>query len=70
MTTRLAARLDGQAIFSRMHTPTVRFHATILSSGKTAAGIQVSTEVVEALGPSRKPPVGVTINGYTYRSSV
>ena len=48
----------------------MRFRATILSSGKTAAGIQVPTEVVEALGPSRKPPVRVTINGHTYRSSV
>jgi hypothetical protein len=48
----------------------MRFRATILSSGKTAAGIQVPTEVVEALGPSRKPPVRVTINGHTFRSSV
>lgn len=48
----------------------MRFRATILSSGKTAAGIQVPNEIVEALGSSRKPPVRVTINGFTYRSSV
>ena len=48
----------------------MRFRTTILSSGKTAAGIQVPDEVVEALGPSRKPPVKVTINGFTYRSSI
>ncbi len=48
----------------------MRFRATILSSGKTAAGIQVPTEIVEALGSSRKPAVKVTINGFTYRSSI
>jgi hypothetical protein len=48
----------------------MRFRTTILSAGKTAAGIEVPPEVVEALGSGRKPPVRVTINGYTYRSSV
>jgi Bacteriocin-protection, YdeI or OmpD-Associated/Domain of unknown function (DUF1905) len=48
----------------------MRFRTTILSAGKTAAGIEVPPEAVEALGSGRKPPVKVTINGYTYRSSV
>jgi hypothetical protein len=48
----------------------MRFRTTILSAGKTAAGIEVPPQVVEALGSGRKPPVKVTINGYTYRSSV
>jgi hypothetical protein len=48
----------------------VRFRTTILSAGKTAAGIVIPPEVVEALGSSRKPPVRVTIRGYTYRSTV
>ena len=48
----------------------MRFRTTILSAGKTAAGIEVPPEVVEALGSGRKPLVKVTINGYTYRSSV
>jgi hypothetical protein len=48
----------------------MRFHTVILASGKTAAGIQVPTEVVDALGTSRKPAVSVTINGYTYRSTI
>jgi hypothetical protein len=48
----------------------MRFRATILATGKTAAGIQVPDEVVAALGSSRKPAVRATINGYTYRSSV
>ncbi len=48
----------------------MRFRTTILGAGKTAAGIAVPAEVVAALGPSRKPPVRVTINGHTYRSTV
>src|SRR2546421_12898614 len=42
----------------------------ILTAGKTATGIEVPAEVVEALGASKRPPVRVTINGYTYRSTV
>ena len=48
----------------------MRFHTTILTSGKTAAGIQVPPEIVEALGAGKVPKVRVTIRGYTYRSSV
>jgi hypothetical protein len=48
----------------------VRFHTTILQAGKTAAGIQIPDEVVEALGSGRRPAVTVMINGYTYRSTV
>jgi hypothetical protein len=48
----------------------VRFHTTILQSGKTAAGIQVPEEIVTALGSGKRPKVAVTINGYTYRSSI
>ena len=48
----------------------MRFRTTILQSGKTATGIRVPDEVVEALGGGRRPAVSVTINGYTYRSSV
>jgi hypothetical protein len=48
----------------------MRFRTTILQSGKTTTGIQVPDEVVEALGSGRRPAVRVTINGYTYRSSV
>jgi hypothetical protein len=48
----------------------VRFRTTIQQGGKTATGIQVPAEVVEALGAGRRPAVTVTINGYTYRSTV
>jgi hypothetical protein len=48
----------------------MRFHTIIKQGDKTATGIEIPPEVVAALGPSRKPPVTVTINGYTYRSTV
>ena len=48
----------------------MKFRATIQLSGKTATGIPVPAEVVGSLGPSKRPAVQVTINGYTYRSTV
>jgi Bacteriocin-protection, YdeI or OmpD-Associated/Domain of unknown function (DUF1905) len=48
----------------------MRFRTTILQTGKTAAGIQIPAAVVEALGAGRRPPVTVTLNGFTYRSTV
>jgi hypothetical protein len=48
----------------------MRFRATILASGKTAAGIPVPDEVMEALNAGRKPAVTVTVGDHTYRSSV
>ena len=48
----------------------MRFHTTILQSGKTATGIRVPDDVIEALGAGRRPAVAVTINGFTYRSTI
>ena len=48
----------------------MKFKTTILQGGKTATGIQVPDSVVEQLGAGKRPPVNVTINGYTYRSTV
>ena len=48
----------------------MKFRATVELGGKTATGIEVPPEVVAALGSSRKPAVRVTINDYTYRSTV
>jgi hypothetical protein len=48
----------------------MRFRTTILQTGKTTAGIEVPPEVVEALGADKRPPVRVTLNGYTYRNTV
>ncbi len=46
------------------------FQTVVELSGKTATGIRVPPEIVEALGSGKKPAVRVTINGYTYRSTV
>ncbi len=38
--------------------------------GKTATGLQVPDDVVAALGAGKRPPVVVTVGGYTYRTTV
>ena len=48
----------------------MRFRTTIQQNGKTAMGFEVPSHVVEALGAGKRPPVTVTINGYTYRNTV
>jgi hypothetical protein len=48
----------------------MRFRAVIQLSGKTATGLQVPDEIVAGLGPGKRPAVRVTINGYTYPSTV
>ncbi|HKW23505.1 MAG TPA: DUF1905 domain-containing protein, partial [Ktedonobacterales bacterium] len=48
----------------------MKFRATVELGGKTATGIQVPAQVVEGLGSGKRPRVHVTINGYTYRSTV
>jgi hypothetical protein len=48
----------------------MRFRTTILQAGKTATGIRIPDQVVEALGKGKRPAVRVTINGFTYRSTV
>jgi len=48
----------------------MRLRTVINSAGKTAAGIVVPDEFVEALGGGQRPKVKVTVAGYTYRSSI
>ena len=48
----------------------MRFHTIIEQGDKTATGIRVPDEVVEALAAGKRPKVRVTIRGYTYRSSI
>jgi Domain of unknown function (DUF1905)/Bacteriocin-protection, YdeI or OmpD-Associated len=48
----------------------MRFRATIEAAGKTATGIPVPAEIVEALGSGKRPAVRVTIRDYSYRSTV
>lgn len=47
------------------------FTTTLLQAeGMNATGIQVPAETVAALGKGKRPPVKVTVNGFTYRSTV
>jgi Bacteriocin-protection, YdeI or OmpD-Associated/Domain of unknown function (DUF1905) len=48
----------------------MKFRAVIQLGGKTATGIEVPPEVITGLGQGKRPPVRVTIGGYTYRSTV
>lgn len=48
----------------------MRFRTTVELGGKTATGLPVPAEVVEALGQGKRPPVHVTVAGHHYRSTV
>jgi hypothetical protein len=48
----------------------VEFRTTIELGGKTATGFAVPDEVVDARGSGKRPAVTVTIEGYTYRTTV
>ena len=47
-----------------------RFQTRVEPHGKTATFFHVPPEVMKALGPQKRVPVRVTVNGYTYRSTV
>ena len=42
----------------------------IQAEGLNATGISVPPEVIAALGSGKRPKVTITLNGYTYRSTV
>lgn len=47
------------------------FTTTVVQAeGKNATGLRVPAEAVAALGSHKRPKVTVTLNGYTYRSTV
>ncbi|MGH2595759.1 MAG: YdeI/OmpD-associated family protein [Actinomycetota bacterium] len=48
----------------------MKFRASIEQNGPTATGLEVPANVVARLGSTKHPKVRVTINGFTYRSSV
>lgn len=48
----------------------MRFRTTILQSGKTATGIEIPADIVERLGGGKRAPVRITIDKYTYRSTI
>lgn len=53
-----------------MENQPLTFKTELLLAGKTATGVEVPTDVVSKLGNSKNPLVKVTINGYTYPSSI
>jgi len=46
------------------------FTAILKQEGKTATGIEVPPEIMEALGGGKKPAITVTLNAYVYRTTV
>lgn len=48
----------------------MRFRAELESTGKTTAGFEVPEEVVESLGGGGHPKVSVTVDGFTFRTSI
>lgn len=50
--------------------PTMRFESEVVLNGKTATGIPVPPEVVEALGGGKRIKAVVTIGDHSYRNSV
>ena len=48
----------------------MKLSTTIESTGPTTACIPVPDSFVTALGGGRRPAVSVTLNGYTYRTSI
>ena len=48
----------------------MRFRMTVELGGRSATGLEVPAEVVDALGAGKRPAVTVTVNGHTYRSTV
>ena len=47
----------------------MKFKTKIVQIGNNT-GINVPSDIIEKLGASKKPPVVVTLNKYTYRSTV
>lgn len=48
----------------------MQFRATVQLDGKTATGIRVPDEIIEALGGGNRPRVRVTLGGYSYQTTV
>lgn len=46
------------------------FRTTVVLGGRTATGLQVPDEIVARLGGGKRPPVVVTVERHTYRTTV
>lgn len=47
----------------------MQFRAVVIPSGNATA-VEVPDAVMQSLGPEARPPVAITINGYSWRSRV
>jgi antitoxin component of MazEF toxin-antitoxin module len=47
----------------------MKFKTKIVQTGNNT-GINVPEEIIESLGAGKKPPVKITLNGYSYRNTV
>ena len=50
--------------------PRTAYRTTILGEATGPTGIEVPAAALAALGTSKKPAVQISLNGYTYRSTV
>lgn len=49
----------------------VTFNTTILQAeGLNATGISIPPDIITSLGSTKRPPVVITLNGYSYRTTV
>lgn len=48
----------------------VKFRTTVELGGKTATGMAVPAEVVDALGSGKRPAVQVTVGGHSYQTTI
>ena len=48
----------------------MEFRSTVILGGKTATGIPVPPEIVEALNAGKRAPVVVTVGSHSYRTTV
>ncbi len=48
----------------------MKFRTTVLQTGTNTTGILVPEAVLAELGAGKRPAVALTVNGYTWRSSV
>jgi hypothetical protein len=48
----------------------MKFRAELEATGKNTAGFEVPESVVEELGGGKRPKVTVTVNGFTFRTSI
>lgn len=48
----------------------MNFRTTVELHGKSATGLPVPDEVVEALGAGKRPAVAITVGGHTYRTTI